>query len=88
MINAIQINTKFFENCKAKLEMYLKTGFQLQSKIWHDLYAYRNGDDIQFYDGCDLIVEISKGSYAKNLETAVLWLLGGQHDPLKWQKQF
>ena len=88
MIFENQINTKFFDACLAKLEMYIKTGKQLKSKVWHDLYAYRNGDDIQFYDGCDLIVEVSKGSYQQSLITSVLWLLGGQPDPLKWQKKF
>lgn len=82
-MKAVQVNTYFFEQCKKKLEMYLKTGKQLISKRWECLLAYRNGDDIQFYDGCDLIIEISRGSYQRNLETAVIWLLDGQKDPLK-----
>jgi len=82
-MKVVQVNTYFFDQCKKKLEMYLKTGKQLISKRWECLLAYRNGDDIQFYDGCDLIIEISRGSYQRNLETAVIWLLDGQKDPLK-----
>lgn len=82
-MKAIQTNTLFFDQCKAKLEMYIKTGKNLISKVWDDLWVAKNGNDIQFYNGCDLIIEVSKGSYAENLEDAVIWLLSGQRDPLK-----
>jgi hypothetical protein len=82
-MKAIQTNTLFFDRCKAKLEMYIETGKNLISKVWDDLWVTKNGNSIQFYNGCDLIVEISRGSYAENLETAVIWLLSGQRDPLK-----
>lgn len=81
-MKAIQTNTQFFENCKGKLEMYLKTGKQLKSNHWEDLHVYRNDDDIQFYDGCELIWEFSSGNYQQNLEDSVLWLLAGAKDPL------
>lgn len=82
-MKAIQTNTYFFEQCKAKLEMYIKTGKNLISKVWDDLWCARIGDDIRFYNGCDLIVEVSKGSYADNLVDSVIWLLDGQKDPIK-----
>jgi hypothetical protein len=63
--------------------MYLETGKQLKSTVWECLLAFKNGDDIQFYDGCDLIIEISGGhTYEQNLDFAVVWLLEGQKDPL------
>ena len=82
-IKAIQTNTLFFDQCKKKLEMYLETGKQLISKRWDCLLAFKNGSDIQFYNGCELIWEFSGGSYESNLETAVLWLLDGQKDPIR-----
>ena len=81
---AIQTNTYFFDQCKKKLEMYIETGKNLISNVWDDLWVCLHGEsDIQFYTGCDLIVEISKGTYQQNLEDAVIWLLSGQEDPIK-----
>lgn len=78
----IQTNTTFFEACKNKLRMYLEKGGQLKSNRWDCLLVGRVGNDIQFYNGCDLIIEISVGTFEQNLETAVAWLLDGQKDPL------
>ena len=79
----IQTNTYSFQKCKEKLEMYIKTGKTLMSTVWQDLICCKNGNDIQFYTGCDLIYEFSFGSYEDNIEQAVIWLLSGQKDPLK-----
>lgn len=85
MIRAIQTNTTFFENCKRKLEWYIETGRRLNT-MWEDLRVYRNGDDIQFYNGCDLVWEFGAGSYEHNLEQSAIWLIGGAVDPLnKWK---
>lgn len=81
-MNFYNTKTKFFQQCKDKLKMYLETEKQLKSTVWECLLAFKNGDDIQFYDGCDLIIEISGSTFDKNLETAVVWLLDGQKDPL------
>lgn len=81
-MNFYNTKSQFFQQCKDKLKMYLETGKQLQSTVWECLLAYKNGDDIQFYDGCDLIIEISGSTFEQNLETAVVWLLDGQKDPL------
>lgn len=80
-MKAIQTNTLFFDRCKSKLEMYIRTEKNLISKVWGNLWVARVGDDIRFYNGCDLVVEVSKGSYQENLETAVIRLLDGQKDP-------
>ena len=85
MTKAIQTNTSFFENCKKKLEWYIKTGNRLNVKNWEDLRAYRSGNDVQFYNGCDLIWEFSEPSYDEALDVSVFWLIGGAKDPLgKW----
>jgi hypothetical protein len=85
MTKAIQTNTSFFENCKKKLEWYIKTGNRLNVKNWEDLRVCRSGNDIQFYNGCDLIWEFGKGDFEHNLEESVIWLLSGAKDPLgKW----
>ena len=82
-MNFYNTKTQFFQQCKDKLKMYLETGKQLKSTVWECLLAFKNGDDIQFYDGCDLIVEISGGhTFEQNLDFAVIWLLEGQKDPL------
>lgn len=80
-MTAIQTNTQFFENCKKKLEWYIQTGNRLNSH-WEDLRAYRSENDIQFYNGCDLIWEFGFGDYNQALELSVVWLLGGAKDPL------
>lgn len=82
-MNFYDTKTKFFQQCKDKLKMYLETGKQLKSTVWECLLAFKHGDDIQFYDGCDLIIEISGGhTFEQNLDFAVIWLLEGQKDPL------
>ena len=78
----IQKDTYFFNSCIQKLEMYIRTGKKLISKVWDDLWVTKKGNDISFYNGCDLIWEFSSGSYEQNLENAVLWLLDGAKDPL------
>jgi len=74
---------KFFEACKAKLEWYIKTHQQLKSDKWESLHAYRDGNAVGFYSGCDLIYEFDFGDYQNNLMLATQWLLEGQKDPLK-----
>lgn len=83
-MKAVQTNTNFFKACKAKLEMYIETHKNLISNVWEDLWVCKHGEsDIQFYNGCDLVLEVSKGSYEENLEVAVMWLLDGQKDPIR-----
>ena len=68
----------YFNACKSKLEWYLDSGKELKSDVWKHLHAYRTGDKISFYDGCDLITEFNFGDYPNNLLLATQWLLEGQ----------
>jgi hypothetical protein len=82
----IQVNTYLFEQGKKKLEMYIATGKTLNCENWDDLCAYRQGDSVVFYNGCDLVFEFGLCNYDENLTNATMWLFAGAPDPLRIYK--
>ena len=82
----IQMSSYLFEQGKKKLEMYISTDKKLNCENWDDLHAYRQGDSVVFYNGCDLVFEFGSCNYEQNLTSATMWLISGAPDPLRIYK--
>lgn len=82
----VEISTQLFEQGKNKLEMYIATGKKLNCENWDDLHAFKQGNSVVFYNGCDLVFEFGLCNYSQNLNNATMWLFAGAQDPLRVYK--
>lgn len=76
------LDERWFNLCKSKVEMYIRTGNELNlPQYQHPTLSEYNGK-ITFWNDCEDVLCFDDESREANVKALVFWLLNGAVDPL------
>lgn len=76
------MDSRWFNLCLAKAEMYLETGADLALPQYKHPQISEWQGAITFWNDDEEVLRFDRGTRAQNLKALVFWLLNGAVDPL------